>query len=329
MNRFNKINKILKSKERIRKLINHDFDTYMKKVGVIGLGNMGIGISKNLIKKGFETMGYDLKQERMKLLFQLGGKPAMNCREVGENADVVFIMVMNGQQVRDVILGQNGLLKGLKKGSTIIITATIKPSEIQAIEQPSIECGINLIDSPVSGGKFGAENGTLTMMVAAKKDIFEDCKNILEAVGKNIHYIGEKIGLGQKTKAALQALIGSSFTAIFESLVLGTKAGVDPEVLYEVFSTSGVSSNLFRECARFILDRKFENTGSHISTMYKDLGISMDMAKENGVVMFTTAAAFELFRAGMSLFPEGDNWSIVKLLEQIADIEIKGHRGIV
>ena len=112
-----------------------------------------------------------------------------------------------------------------------------------------------------------------------------------------------------------------------ESLVLGVKAGVPAETLYKVFSTSGVSSNLFKGCARLIMDRKFENTGSHIGTMYKDLGISMKMAKDNGCMMPTTASAYELFRAGFSLFPEGDNWSIVKLLEQIAGCEVKGDSG--
>jgi putative dehydrogenase len=188
---------------------------------------------------------------------------------------------------------------------------------------PLSEKGIELIDSPVSGGKSGADNGTLTLMASGQKSTFEKCQPIFNAVGKDIYHVGEEIGMGQKVKASLQALIGSSFTAIFESLVLGVKAGVPAETLYKVFSTSGVSSNLFKGCATLIMDREFKDTGSHIGTMYKDLGISMQMAKENGVAMFTTSAAFELFRSGMSLFPEEDNWSIVKLLEQIAGIEVK------
>jgi putative dehydrogenase len=124
-------------------------------------------------------------------------------------------------------------------------------------------------------------------------------------------------------KASLQALIGASFTAIFESLVLGAKAGVKAETLYEVFGSSAVSSPLFMNCAKLIMERKFEGTGSHIGTMYKDLGISMNMAKENGVAMFTASAAFELFQAGISLYPDEDNWCIVKLLEQIAGTEVK------
>ncbi|UCE06832.1 MAG: NAD(P)-dependent oxidoreductase [bacterium] len=295
----------------------------MKKVGIVGLGDMGIGMAKNLLKNGFELTGYDLREDRRNALTQLGGKPASNCREVALNSDVVFIMVLNGKQVQDVVLGDAGLLEGLKPGSTIIVSATINPSEIKELEIPVKEKGINLIDTPVSGGKPGAENGTLTMMAAAKKAVFEENKEVLEAVGQNIFHVGEEIGIGQTVKAALQALIGSTFTAIFESLVLGVKAGVKAETLYEVFGSSGVSSPLFKNCANLIMERKFKGTGSHIGTMYKDLGISMNMAKENGVAMFTTSAAFELFQSGISLFPDEDNWCIVKLLEQIAGVEVK------
>lgn len=295
----------------------------MKRIGFVGLGDMGIGLTSNLLKNKFEVTGFDVRDERVKELVELGGRPAANCREVAENSDAVFVMVLNGQQVKEVILGKNGLLEGLKPGATIIVTATINPSEVKELVEPLSEKKINLIDSPVSGGKSGADSGTLTMMTAAKKEVFDDCKSILDAVGQNIFHVGEEIGLGQTVKASLQALIGASFTAIFESLVLGVKSGVKAETLYEVFGSSGVSSPLFKNCAKLIMERKFKGTGSHIGTMYKDLGISMNMAKENGVAMFTASAAYELFRSGMSLFPEDDNWAIVKLLEQIAGIEVK------
>jgi len=299
----------------------------MKKVGFVGLGNMGIGMAKNLLKNGFELTGYDLREERLKELSRLGGKPAANCREVAENSEAVFVMVLNGDQVKEVVSGEKGLLEGLKPNSTIIVSATINPSEVREVEKPVVAKGVNLIDTPVSGGKSGAENGTLTLMTAAKKEVFDNCKEVLEAVGQNIYHVGEEIGMGQTVKAALQALIGSSFTAIFESLVLGVKAGVKAETLYEVFSTSAVGSRLFENAAELIMERKFKDTGSHIGTMYKDLSISMNMAKENGVAMFTASAAYELFRAGMSLFPDEDNWSIVKLLEQIAGTEVKKESG--
>jgi len=295
----------------------------MKRIGIIGLGDMGIGMAANIIKNDFELCGFDLQKERLDSLKQLGGQPLSTYSEIAENSDVVFIMVLNGKQVHDIVLSDTGLINNLKPGSTIIVTATINPSEVKDLELPLQKKGIKLIDSQVAGGKSGADNGTLTLMTAAKKADFNEVKNILEAVGENIFHVSEEIGIGQTVKAALQAFIGASFTAIFESLVLGVKAGVKAETLYEVFGASGVSSPLFRNCARLIIDRKFKGTGSHIGTMYKDLGISMNMAKENGVAMFTASAAYELFRSGISLFPDEDNWAIVKLLEQIAGIEVK------
>ena len=295
----------------------------MKKVGLIGLGDMGIGMAQNIVKSGFELTGFDLRAERLTVLEELGGKAAHSPQEVGANADAVFIMVMNGQQVDAVINGDDGLLQSMTAGSTIIVSATVEPKDVRAVEAPILAQGVHLIDTPVSGGKAGADNGTLTMMTAAPKAVFDDNLSVLQAVGGNIFHVGEAIGLGQTVKASLQAFIGASFTAIFESLVLGSKAGVPGQVLFDVFSSSGVGSPLFRNCAELIMNREFKDTGSHIGTMYKDLGISMNMAKENGVAMFTAAAAHELFRAGISLFPEEDNWSIVKLLEQIADTEVK------
>lgn len=291
----------------------------MKKVGVIGLGNMGMGMAKNLIKSGFSVIGFDLDDKRLLKLKENGGSTATSTVQVGEETDAVFVMVMNGEQVKAVVAD---LATGLKDRGTIILTATITPEEAREAYSIADLEGVVMLDSPVSGGMDGAHNGTLTLMTAGKKSVFNDCIKILEAVSSNIFHVGEEIGEGQTVKASLQAFIGASFTAIFESLVLGSKAGIKGQTLYDVFSASGVGSPLFKNCAGLIMDRKFKNTGSHISTMYKDLGISLDMAKKNGVPLFTAGAAYELFQAGISMFPDEDNWSIVKLLEQISGTEV-------
>ena len=292
----------------------------MEKIGVIGLGNMGMGIAKNVIKNGYKVTGYDLREACLNELVSHGGEAAVSVDQVGQVSDVVFVMVMNGNQVKDVV---TQLSPGMKDNGTIIITATITPEEIKDTYKIALENNIKMIDSPVSGGLQGAHDGTLTLMTAAENAVFKDCEKILNSIANNTIHVSQEIGDGQTVKASLQAFIGATFTAIFESLVLGSKAGIDGKILYDVFSTSGVSSPLFKNCAKLIMDRKFENTGSHISTMYKDLGISMDMAKQNGVPMFTAGAAFELFQAGISMYPDGDNWSIVKLLEQMAGTEVK------
>lgn len=295
----------------------------MKSVGFIGLGNMGMGMAKNILQKGLELTVYDIRKEPLKELAQLGAQIAKFPREVGERSDVVFVMVLDGAQVKEVVLGKRGLLEGMKPGSTIICTATIMRSEMIEVANAVTKKGIKIIDSPVSGGAPGAAAGTLTMMVAAKKDVFESSKGVLQTVGKDIYHVGEEPGMGQTVKAALEAIVGASFTAIFEALVLGAKAGVKPEVLYQVISTSMVGSALFRYTAKHIMERHFKGGGACIQVMYKDLGITMNMAKECGVPMFTTSAAYELFQAGKSLNPEEDTWTIIKILENIAGVEVK------
>lgn len=294
----------------------------MRRVGIVGLGDMGIGMARNIIKHGLPLTGFDLREDRLDELERAGGERAASCRAVGASSDVAFVMVLNGDQVKQVVLGEAGLAEGLRPGATVIVSATINPSEVRDLQAPLSEKGVHLIDTPVSGGKSGADEGALTMMAAAKKEVLDANRDVLDAVSKAVFHVGEEIGQGQQVKAALQALIGTTFAAIFESLVLGAAAGVKGETLYEVFGSSGVSSPLFRGCAKLIMDRKFKDTGSQIATMYKDLGITMNMAKENGAAMFATAAAYELFRCGISLFPDEDNWSIVKLLEQVAGTEV-------
>ena len=295
----------------------------MKRVGIIGLGDMGIGLASNLLKSGFEVTGFDLSKDRLGAFEQLGGKSASNATAVAAASDSIFIMVLNGGQAKEVIYGQNGLIHELKPGNTVIVTGTFTPAEVREMAAGLNDKGIEMIDTPVSGGKAGADGGTLTLMAAAPKEVLEDNRAVLEAVSAKLFHVGEEIGQGQTVKAALQAFIGTTFAAIFESLVLGASAGVSGSTLFEVFNSSAVRSPLFENCAKLILDRKFKGTGSHIGTMYKDLGITMQMAHETGAAMFTTAAAYELFQAGISMFPDEDNWSIVKFLEQIARTKVE------
>lgn len=289
----------------------------MKRVGVVGLGDMGIGMAENLLKNGFQVSGFDLSAERLGTFEKLGGKPAIDATGVARKSDTVFVMVLNGNQVEQVVFGPDGLIHELSDGDTVVVTATITPTEVRSLVSRLAEKGVEMIDTPVSGGKSGADGGTLKLMAAAKKDVLEDNRTVLEAVSAQIFHVGEEIGQGQTVKAALQALMGTCFAAVFEALVLGSSAGVPGKTLYEVFSASAAWSPLFENCGKLVLDRKFKGTGSHIGTMHKDMGITMQMSRETGAAMFATAASYELFQAAKSMFPEDDNWAIVKFLEQI------------
>ena len=156
----------------------------MARVGLIGVGNMGAGMSRNILKAGHELTVYDVRREAMEALVQAGADAAASPRDVGTAADTVFIMVLNVEQVKAVLLGEDGLLVGLKPGSTVICTATIGRSQVIEVAELVVEKRVNIVDAPVSGGAPGAAAGTLTMMVAAENGTFAASKPVLEAVGR-------------------------------------------------------------------------------------------------------------------------------------------------
>jgi putative dehydrogenase len=294
----------------------------MKNIGVIGLGDMGSGLAKNLMSNGFSVFGLDLKPERQAAFTDLGGTLVDDAADLGRRVDAAFVMVMNGDQAKSVILGPDGLVENMEQGGVVILSATIKPHEAVEIGAAMLGSGIDLIDTPVSGGFPGAQGGTLTMMAAASDELMARARPVLEAVSASIHHVGTKAGDGQTVKACLQSLIGSQFSATFEAAALAAKAGVSGEVLYNVFSTSGAGSGVVNTALQKIIDREFEGTGSHINTMHKDLTISLNLAENLGVPMHTAAAAMQIFHAGRAKYPNGDNWVCTRVIEEIIGAEL-------
>ncbi len=292
------------------------------RAGVIGLGDMGSGLAKNLIAHGFETSGHDLLENRMADFAALGGRRATGAADVGANSDAVYIMVMNGDEAKSVLFDEDGLVANMSPGGAVIMTATIKPREAREIAKAMEGSGIHLIDSPVSGGFPGAQSGTLTLMAAAPDEVLDKFAPVMEAVSGVIHRVGESAGQGQTVKACLQSLIGSIFSATFEASVLAAKAGVGGSILHKVFSTSSAGCGCANTALENIIDRKFENTGSGIGTMHKDLTISLDLAEELEVPMLTASTAMQIFHAGKSKYPEGDNWACTRVIEDIVGAQL-------
>jgi putative dehydrogenase len=295
-------------------------------MGVVGLGDMGSGLAKNLLAAGFQVTGHDLKPERMAAFEAMGGQPANAAAGVGAASDVVFVMVMNGDQARGVIFDA-GLVSTMAAGGTIVMTATIRASEMRAIAADLAASGLDIVDSPVSGGYAGAQDGSLTMMAAGTDAALEKCRPAMQAVGGAIHRVGAEPGMGQTVKACLQTLIGSIFSATFEASVLAAKAGVEAQVLYDVFSSSGAGSRVANTALGNIIEGKFEGTGSHIATMHKDLTIALDLAREMGVPLFTAATAMQLFQAGITKYPDSDNWAVTRVVEDIVGASLRRDRG--
>ncbi len=294
-----------------------------ERVGVVGLGKMGSGLAKNLRKAGFEVAGYDRLDAPMKELARIGGIPSASPAEAGTGATAAFVMVLNGGQANSVIFGEDGLANTMAPGSTIILTATITAREARQIWQRLEPSGIHLLDAPVSGGFPGAQAGTLTMMIAGPDSVLDGNRRVLEAVSSTIHHVGHEPGMGQTVKGCLQSLIGAIFTATFEATVLAAKSGVDADAFFNVVSTSSGGSGAANTAIKNIIDGTFTDTGSHISTMYKDMTIAMDLAREQGVPLFTAAAAMQLFQAGITKHPEGDNWVVTRVIEDIAGAKLR------
>ena len=299
----------------------------MKNVGVIGLGDMGSGLAKNLIKNGFNVKGADLLPTRQLAFETMGGQLCSNPAEVGRDVVAVFVMVMKGDEVKDVIFGNDGLLTTMLKGSSIMLSATVKPSEARDIGDGMVGSGVHLIDTPVSGGFPGAQTGTLTLMAAAQPSTLDEFAPVMEAVSANIHRVGTKPGDGQTVKACLQSLIGAQFSATFEAAALAAKAGVPGQVLLDVFSTSSAGCGVVNNALEKIIDRQFEGTGSHINTMHKDLTISMALGEELGVPLHTAGSAMQIFHAGRTKYPNGDNWVCTRVIEEIVGAELHRERS--
>ena len=294
----------------------------MMNTGVVGLGDMGSGLAKNLIKSGFPSSGFDLSESRMKAFSDLGGSPAASVKDLARKTDVAFVMVMTGDQAKSVILGDDGLAANMPKGSVIILTATIKPNEATEIGKALNGTGIGLVDSPVSGGFPGAQGGTLTMMAAGSDADVKTARPAMEAISSTIWKVGDQPGQGQTVKACLQSLLGAMFSATFEAAAMAAKAGISGQAFYNVVANGSGGCTVTKAALENIIDRKFEGTGSHIATMHKDLTISMNLGEQLGVPLHTAAAAMQIFHAGKTKYPDGDNWVCTRVIEEIVGAEL-------
>ena len=267
----------------------------MKRIGFIGLGLMGTGMSKNLVKAGYQVTVWNRTASKMKPLVEVGAKAAKSPKEVAENSDVVVTIVTDSPDVKEVLLGTKGAIHGAKKGDIFIDMSTISPIATREIAEKLSEKGVEMLDAPVSGGVIGADNGTLSIMVGGKKDVFDECKPILEAMGKTITYIGG-IGDGQVCKAVNQILVGTTMLGVAEALVFAKKAGVDVEAVHAAVSGGAAGSWQLTNNGSKILRGDLE-PGFKVKDYLKDLRIIMETAAEVKMPLPGTAIVQQMYRS--------------------------------
>ncbi len=292
------------------------------KIGFIGLGAMGLPMAKNLIKAGFDLTVYARRPEPAAEVRALGARSADSPRAVAEQVSVVITIVTADPDVRAVILGENGALAGMKAGGVIVDMSTISPMTIQEIARIAETKGVEVMDAPVSGGDTGAKAGTLTIIAGGKKGTFERCRPLFEAMGKNIFHVGG-VGVGQVVKIANQVIGGTILAVVSEALVMGVKAGADPEVLRQVIGVSSGNSNLFQaRVGDFMLKDQFQ-PGFMLDLMKKDIGLALEIGKALSVPMPVGAAAYQHYAAGTSMGVGREDFSAVcKAVEKMAGARI-------
>ncbi|SDF77236.1 2-hydroxy-3-oxopropionate reductase [Sporomusa acidovorans DSM 3132] len=292
------------------------------KIGFIGLGIMGKPMSKNLLKAGYELVVLDRNPLVVNELTALGAAVADTPKAVAEQVDVVITMLPNSPQVKDVVLGENGVIEGAKPGSAVIDMSSIAPLVSREIGAKLADKGIELLDAPVSGGEPKAIDGTLSVMVGGKQEVFDKYYDVMKTMAGSVVRTGE-IGAGNVTKLANQVIVALNIAAMSEALVLATKAGVEPELVYQAIRGGLAGSTVLDAKAPLVMDRKFD-PGFRINLHIKDLANVLETSHEIGVPLPLTAAVMEMMQAlKVDGLGECDHGSLVKYYEKLANVEVK------
>lgn len=292
------------------------------KIGFIGLGIMGKPMALNLIKAGHTLTVFDLNQEAVKAVCAVGTTAARSAKAVAENSDIIITMLPASKHVTEVVLGENGVLEGAKKGSLIIDMSSITPDVSKEIATKLEGKGIDMLDAPVSGGEPKAIDGTLAIMVGGKEDVFNRALPVLHDMGKDVTLVGDN-GCGVTAKLANQIIVNLNIAAMSEALVLAAKAGIDIEKMYQAIRGGLAGSAVLDAKVPLILDRNFVAGGS-IAINLKDITNVMNTAHEMGVPLPLSSQLLEIFHAlKVDGKEKDDHGSIVRYYEKLANVEVK------
>lgn len=292
------------------------------KIGFIGLGIMGKPMSKNMLKAGYELVVFDLNTAAVQEVAAVGAQTANSPKEVAALSDVIITMLPNSPHVKEVVLGENGVIDGAKSGAILIDMSSIAPLASKEVAAKLLEKGVEMLDAPVSGGEPKAIDGTISVMVGGKKEIFDRCYDIMDSMAGSVVYTGD-IGAGNTTKLANQIIVALNIAAMSEALVLATKAGVEPELVYQAIRGGLAGSTVLDAKAPLVLDRKFD-PGFRIELHIKDLANVLETSHEIGVPLPLTSAVMEIMQALKVDGKSGlDHCGIVQYYEKAAQVEVK------
>jgi len=293
------------------------------KVGFIGLGAMGGPMALNLAKAGFALVVHDIDETKTEPLKAKGAEVAASAQSVAASADRTIVIVETTEQAESVIIGAHGIIRGARPGHIVLCMSTIDPFAAQSFADRLASLGIAMLDAPVSGGTGRAQSGELSVIVGGGAEVFAQCQDLFGAMGNRSFHVGP-LGSGLAMKLVNNMLVQVNTVAVAEAMVLGVKAGLDPQTIYEVVRVSTGASAAWELRVPRILAGDFEPGGT-IDISYKDQELETAFAKRLGVPLLLanlTQQIYQMARAqGLN---KQDGAAVVKIFEQMAGVSVKG-----
>jgi len=294
----------------------------MEKIGFIGLGIMGNPMAKNLVKAGYSLTVYDIVPGKIDDAVKAGAQAGSSNKDVAQKSEIVITMLPNSPEVKEAVLGADGVLDGAAPGTILVDMSSIAPLASKEVSERAKEKGVVVLDAPVSGGEPKAVDGTLAIMVGGPQETFEKVKDILGVMGASVTLVGE-IGSGNMTKLANQIIVALNIAAMSEAMVLAAKAGVDPEKVFQAIRGGLAGSTVLDAKMPLVLDGNFK-PGFRIELHIKDLANALDTAHEVGVPVPLSGAVMEVMQA-LKVDDKGadDHGGIIQFYEKLAKVEVR------
>ncbi len=292
-----------------------------KNVGFIGMGMMGGGMAANLLKADFPLVAYDIDQAKNERFAGLGATIANGPAGVASAASTVICIVETTAQVREVLVGEGGVIDGVEAGDTVICMATVDPIAVKEMHAVFAARGVAMLDAPVSGGVPRADSGELSIIVGGDEAVVEKCRPIFEPMSSRIFHMGG-IGQGLAMKLCNNMITQVTKVVVAESMALGTKAGLDPQQMIDVISVSTGNSASFQAVAPRYLSGDF-SPGGTIDISYKDQDLETSFAKALGVPMFMANVSQQVYQMARSAgLNKKDGSALITLYEEMTGVKL-------
>lgn len=283
---------------------------------------MGNPMARNLLKAGYKQIAYDIDADALNIVVNAGAERASSIKEVVENCEIILTMLPNSPDVETVVLGDGGVIESVKKGQILVDMSSIAPLVSQKVAKKLAAKGVEMLDAPVSGGQEKAEAGTLAFMVGGKQVVFDECKEMLDVMGGSVTLVGD-IGAGETTKLVNQVIVAVNIAVVAEGLMLGKKAGVDPEKIFNAIKGGLAGSQCLVDKAPRMFEAKYD-PGFKMKLHVKDLTNALETSRAVHTAMPLSSTVMEMMQ---SLLAEGkteeDHGALALFYEKVNGLKLK------